>query len=171
MSNITRSIYAANPAIFDATQEVVSIGDLVVDPAGINDAGIVRGPNTARTVSLLGSLPGADIVTVVPSAPAAATLRLTITFTTATGAPRSFATVVGAIGSGAAGLLASFFSGKGVFSENSVTPGELTFVGATTGAGVVAIDLVGTPADTVDGLITDVTTSPVTGLLIAVIPP
>jgi hypothetical protein len=171
MSNTTRSIYTANPAIFDATQEVVSIGDLVVDPAGINPSGIVRGPNSARTVLLLGTSSGPDIVTVVPSAPAAATLRLTITFTTGTGAPRAFATVVGAIKSGLGGLLASFFLGTGIFSENSVTPGELTFVGATTGAGVVAIDLVGTPGDTIDGLITDVTTSPVTGLLIAVIPP
>ena len=73
MSLITRSIYSANPSAFDATQAGVSIGDLVVDPAGINSPTLVKGPNSARTVIPLGGAgSGSDLlnVTVVAGAPA-----------------------------------------------------------------------------------------------------
>lgn len=58
MSLTTRSIYSANPSAFDATQAGVSIGDLVVDPLGLNAPGLIRGPNSGRTVAPLGSAAG-----------------------------------------------------------------------------------------------------------------
>lgn len=54
MSSQGRSIYNNNPGTFDATQSGVSIGDLVVDPAGVNPPGLVKGPNSSRTVAPLG---------------------------------------------------------------------------------------------------------------------
>lgn len=54
MSSKTRSIYTPDPSVFDATKPGVAIGDLIVDPAGINASGIVKGPNSGRSVVPLG---------------------------------------------------------------------------------------------------------------------
>jgi hypothetical protein len=169
MSNVTRSIYTANPAIFDATQQVVSIGDLVVDPAGINAPGIVRGPNAARTVSLLGTLPGPDTVLVVVSTPAAATVRFTMTFRDSTGAPRANTIVTGVV-AGNFAIAATFSSGNGVVSQGGTTT-EGLYVGITSLAGILALDVVGTPADLISGAATDVTGTPVLATLAGVVPP
>ena len=68
MSLNTRSIYNADPSTFDATQAGVSIGDLVVDPNGTNPPGLIKGPNSGRTVAPLGSAAGPNnlVVGVVP---------------------------------------------------------------------------------------------------------
>jgi hypothetical protein len=82
MSSQGRSIYNSNPGAFDATQAGVSIGDLVVDPAGVNPPGLVAGPNSARTVALLGSggiqQSGVQLVITTPGGPGTARLTFEV---------------------------------------------------------------------------------------------
>lgn len=113
MSLTTRSIYTANPSTFNAMQTGVSIGDFVVDPAGLLPPGLIKGPNSARTVSLLGgAASGSDSLNIqlVAGAPTS-------------GSTTIYATVINGVAIPDALLLIAFSSSVGVTPSISIGVG------------------------------------------------
>jgi hypothetical protein len=151
MSSTGRSIYDSNPATFDATLAGVAIGDLVVDPAGVNSPGLVTGPNNARTVQPLGGGSGlqASAIALILSTPGGAgTARAAILVTDpGPGTPivgalvQVFVTSPSALTNGVAGPSGSVAAST---VGASVPAGSLVILGQTGGGGALDIDLTGT---------------------------
>lgn len=150
MSSTGRSIYTPNPATFDATLPGVAIGDLVVDPAGVNPPGLVTGPNTARTVAPLnGSGLQASAIAMVLSNPGGAgTARAAITVTDpGPGTPivgalvQVFVSSPSALTNGVAGPSGSVAAST---VGASVAAGALVILGQTGIGGALDVDLTGT---------------------------
>jgi hypothetical protein len=151
MSSTGRSIYTPNPGTFNATLPGVAIGDLVVDPAGVNPPGLVTGPNNARTVQPLGGGSGlqASAIALTLSNPGGAgTARAAITVTD----PGPATPIVGALVqvfvtspsaltngvAGPSGAVAASTVGA------SVAAGSLVILGETGVGGALDVDLTGT---------------------------
>lgn len=152
MSHTTRSIFDANPATFDATQEVVSIGDLIVDPAGVNPPRIVTGPNSARTVQPLGSVQPPNTVTPTQTSTGVGNRRIALLVKDFLGAPIVGGPVNLALQvSPTLGATADVIVGAGVLVEQ-VGVAVTSWVGfaITSAAGLVTLKINGTAGDAVD---------------------
>jgi hypothetical protein len=150
MSSQGRSIYNSNPATFDATQAGVSIGDLVVDPAGVNPPGLVTGPNTARTVAPLsgGGLQYSSINLVLTTPGAAGTARASVAvIDPGPGTPidgavvQLFITSPSALTNGVAGPLGAVAAST---VGKTVAAGSLIILGQTDATGALDVDITGT---------------------------
>jgi hypothetical protein len=150
MSSTGRSIYTPSPATFDATLPGVAIGDLVVDPAGVNPPGLVTGPNTARTVAPLNGsgLQASAIALTLLTPGGAGTARAAILVTDpGPGTPivgalvQVFVSSPSALTNGVAGPSGSVAAST---VGASVPAGSLVILGQTGIGGALDIDLTGT---------------------------
>jgi len=152
MSHVTRSIFDSNPATFDATQEVVSIGDLVVDPAGLNPPGIVTGPNSGRTVQPFYTAPPPNSITPTQTSTGVGNRRIALLVKDVAGAPIVGGPVNLALQvSPTLGATADVIVGAGVLVEQ-VGVGVTSWVGfaITSAVGLVTLEINGTAGDAVD---------------------
>ena len=151
MSHTTRSIYASDPATFDATQEVVSIGDLVVDPAGVNPPGLVTGPNSARTVAPLGGSPpppppAPNTITLTQSG-SSANLSIVLTVKDGAGVPIVGAPINWAMSVAPFGGTLTITAGADIYLTAG---GRYVGLGLTTAGGLFTIDFNSTPGNGVE---------------------
>jgi len=147
MSSQGRSIYNDNPGTFDATQTGVSIGDLVVDPAGVNPPGLVTGPNSARSVTPLGGAPAGNTVTVSQPSPSSANRNVNFLVKDGSGAPVPDAPVSVAFVVSPNAATPSITVGAGSVLAGSA--GKFLGFGVTDAAGNLTLLVNGTPGNTI----------------------
>ena len=145
-------IYFSNPAAYDATQAVASIGDLIVDPAGVNPPYMVKGPNSGRTVQPINAS-GVTLTsvsqTITDGAPASgeATLNLTVvqagTVTPIVGAVVLVAIQGGILTTANAGAVGTLLAPVLDADQEK----SLHVLGVTGAGGVLNVELVGNPGD------------------------
>jgi hypothetical protein len=148
MPRVTRTIYDSNPATFNAAQAGVGIGDLIVDPAGVNSPRIVRGPNIARTVQVFpssASLPNS--ITPGTSSTGAGNRGLSFTILDGSGVPIPFAPVTVGVVIAANPATVVINLGLGAIVE---TAEQYVISGIASVGGSFGLDVNGTPADTVN---------------------